>query len=343
MNRRSPTLLGDLLCALEVPHTSDYSDRRFRSMPFMSLFGLKKLLDEYGVDSDAFEVGDRKMPVGIPVPFVAGVGGRYVVVTSFGDDTVEYIDSGEVGSIPRQRFDRIFSGIVMLFSLRPEAREPGYRAHRDICIASKAKTYVMCLAFVALIAYFFIDREVYHFPAAIVVMLLDMCGLYVSVLLVRKQLGIKDKAADRVCAVLKAGGCDSIMSTDASKFFGLFGWSEVGLAYFGVSFATLLIFPSQWAHLALINGCCLPYSFWSIWYQRFRARTWCTLCVTVQLILWLEFFSYLLGGFWQKGVFDNFLSLAALSFAYLGSLLLINAVNSLKTQQSENNNGHGKD
>ncbi|MDE6299549.1 MAG: hypothetical protein K2M10_07895, partial [Muribaculaceae bacterium] len=77
--------------------------------------------------------------------------------------------------------------------------------------------------------------------------------------------------------------------------------------------------------LALCNIFCLPFSFWSIWYQRFKAGKWCTLCVTVQCSLWLLFFSYLAGG-WVKESFPIKIDFFVLGISYLGLMLLINAV-----------------
>ncbi|MDR3220154.1 MAG: vitamin K epoxide reductase family protein, partial [Dysgonamonadaceae bacterium] len=47
--------------------------------------------------------------------------------------------------------------------------------------------------------------------------------------------------------------------------------------------------PSLIFYLALINILALPYSFWSVWYQKFKAKQWCVLCLIVQVLLWLIF------------------------------------------------------
>lgn len=52
----------------------------------------------------------------------------------------------------------------------------------------------------------------------------------------------------------------------------------------------LLIFPQYINLLALCNLICLPFSFWSVWYHKFRAHAWCTFCLCVQSMLWLLFF-----------------------------------------------------
>ena len=93
--------------------------------------------------------------------------------------------------------------------------------------------------------------------------------------MIRQSVG----RADKICGLIDRTGCGTVLSTKASKFFGLFGWSEVGFSYFGVSLACLLVFPQHIGYLALVNACCCPFSFWSVWYQKYRAKAWCTLCL----------------------------------------------------------------
>ena len=159
-----------------------------------------------------------------------------------------------------------------------------------------------------------------------------------------KSVYVHTNDAYRVCGILQHGGCDKILSMDASKFFGLFGWSEVGLGYFLVSTAALLLYPSYLPWLAWANLCCLPFTFWSIWYQRFRARHWCTLCVLTQCMLWCQFFCYLSGSFepWSVSDADSMGDMLPLSLStpypwmllccYVAAVLLLN-----KFAESENN------
>ena len=75
----------------------------------------------------------------------------------------------------------------------------------------------------------------------------------------------------------------------------------------------------------LLNGCCLPFTVWSIWYQKYRIKTWCTLCVTTQGLLWLQFFCYLFGGWWSD-IFPLRLSLFMMVAAYGATLMAVNRV-----------------
>lgn len=127
-----PTSACDILSALGVNHTVRFTNSEFRAMPFRSLFGLGKLLKTYGIDSEAYELKDHALPQDMPLPFFAGVGGRYIVVTEVGADRVEYLDGGTPKTLTRSRFDKLFNGIVMVCYPGDGACEPGYLLHRAV-------------------------------------------------------------------------------------------------------------------------------------------------------------------------------------------------------------------
>lgn len=80
------------------------------------------------------------------------------------------------------------------------------------------------------------------------------------------------------------------MESDAARPGGVIGWSEIGLGYFVANTLTVTCFPSLLPYMVLINTLALPYTIWSVWYQKFKARQWCPLCLIVQGLLWTIFF-----------------------------------------------------
>lgn len=319
------TLINDYLTALGVPHDEAYSNGRVDKMPFKTLFGLSKLLEEYGITSEVYNLADKSEIARITPPFLANTPVGEVIVTAVSPTEISYLTQGVSETVALDRFMEAWDGTVMLSFPSPTAAEPGYKSHRRLDLLMRAKKWVLLVCAVTLLGYLVVVNGIYTRLSTLLITAIDLGGLYFTYLLVQKSLNIHNPAADRVCGVLQAGGCDSILGLKASKFFGLFGWSEVGFAYFSVSLAVLLLFPSMLPRLALCNLCCLPFTFWSIWYQRFRARKWCTLCVCVQASLWLLFFCYLFGG-WLKDALPLTPSFFALGVAYLGVMLAINAV-----------------
>ncbi len=331
---RGETLLSHWLDVLGVPFTPEYTDSQFRSMPFKSLFGLKKLLEQYKIPSEGYHLDDIKTLMGLTPPFLAPTADGVVIVTGLHPEqgTIDYVSQGVGETISLDKFAPVWEGTVFMAFPDAASAEPSFALHRRLEWFGKAKKWVLVAAMALLAAWFFVTGKLWASPWLTVVVGVDLIGLWLSYQLVRKSLNIKSAAADRVCGVLQEGGCDDILKTSASKFFGLFGWSEVGLSYFGVSLVALLLFPSCAPALAGCNLLCLPFTCWSIWYQKFRAGSWCTLCVSVQASLWLLAGGYLLSGATAEAfrtLPEVLVPMVVLGLAYLGVMLAANAVDDL--------------
>ena len=319
------TILSDFLSCLGVRHTDTYTNSRFRSMPFQTLFGMKKVLESYGVEATGILLADNGQIDRLPVPFIAQTSRGLVIVTKVSQDRVEYMSQSVVETALRERFAAAMTGRVLIASASAEAGEPDYRTHRFTDSANRLKKWVLAVGVLALLGYLFVTNGIYRHVSTVLLTAIDLAGIYITWLLVQKSAHIKNRHADAVCSVVEAGGCDDVLSMSASKFFGIFGWSEVGFAYFSVSLMCLLIFPQYIGYLALCNVVCLPFSFWSVWYQRFRAKTWCTLCLCVQAMLWLLFFCYL-GGGWLREALPLRIEFFVLGLTYLTVMLALNAL-----------------
>lgn len=315
----------DLLDRLDVPHTDRFSTAQYEAMPFHTLFGLSKLLESYHVDTEAVMIGDKSELDALPVPFIASMDAGLVIVTNHNAKQVSYLTQGVEESIPLDEFVKAWSGMAMMAFPAPNASEPSYTSHRFSEIVARLRDVGLWVGLFLLVAYGFVANGLYRSWSTILLTVFNLAGLYITLLLVRKTLNIKSKAADRVCAVLQAGGCDHVLETSASKLFGVFSWSEVGFGYFGVSLAVLLMFPQYTGYLALCNACCLPYTIWSVTYQKFVAKAWCTLCLTTQLLLWLLFGCYL-GGGWYADIFPLRLPLLVILVAYVTVVFVLSRV-----------------
>lgn len=317
------TLVADLLTALKVPFTKDYTKQRFDAMPFKTLFGVTQLLKEYGVETFGYSISDKNELTLLRTPFIAQTRGGLVIVTGISGDTVSYLTQGVAETMPLGEFKEVFTGTVLLPKALPHAREPEYGAHLRMVFISKGKGVLLVVLALLLIAYLYVENGLWRFWSVWALTAVDIFGIWLTYMLVQKSLSIKNAVADKVCGVLQEGGCDSILKTSASSFFGIFSWSEVGFTYFGVSLLAMLIAPQTIHWLSLINICCLPFTVWSIWYQKFRAKHWCTLCVSVQLSLWLQFICYFFGH-WQAPVFPLTLGFFTLGATFVFVLLALN-------------------
>lgn len=332
--KNGDTIFSLFLESLGVPHTPEYSDDRFRNMTFKSLFGFSRLLKEYGIDNEAYQIADKLEIDRLDTPFMAQGNQKFVIVTSVTPDSVTYLtETGPVVST-RDNFFRRWNGVVLMAYPDENSIEPDYAAHRRAMIIDAAKKWILIASAAIIALYLFISSGLYADWSDVALLATNGAGLYVSYLLMLKTLNIKSRSADRACGFIETHGCDHVLSSAMSSFMGIFKWSEVGLAYFSVSLMTLLVFPEYTNYLAFLNLFCLPYSFWSVWYQKTRAKAWCTLCLSVQALLWLSFFCYLGGGH-IRDIFPLRPEVFILGLSYLTALLAINRLSPYFSKKDE--------
>lgn len=319
------TLLSILLEELNVPFTHHYSDKAYRTMPFPSLFGFTKLLESYGIEAAGYAVPDTSAMAQVPTPYVAGLSdGTYCVVSSIahGKATLRHADRPDTVTTIDELARQATGNIVVAYP-GPQSIEPSYRRHRISDAGRAVKPWLLAAVLAFIFTWLVVTDGITHSLWSVLLTLLDLGGLYISYLLILKQLHIHSGAAEHVCGIIEQHGCSKVLATEGSSFMGLFHWAEVGLAYFSVTLVAQIAFPSAWPMLAAISLCCLPFSLWSVWYQRTRAHAWCTLCLTVQSIFWLQFVCYLCWGMYSH-IWPLHPCIILLGAIYLAALLLIN-------------------
>lgn len=330
------TILSRWLTLLGVRHTAEYTDMRFLTMPFPTLFGLSSLMREYNIETHGYRIDDKSEIAKLSTPFIAPIDNKFVIVSKISDTALEYCTAGVPEQIAIDEFTDAWSGVAFTATVNPKSCEPQYLKHRLANVMTQLRNAGIWIIGLILFTWFFATRGDLHNWGTIALAAVDLFGLWLSFMLVSKDLGIKSKRSDAVCNVLQPGGCDSITKSDAAVFFGIFHWSEVGLTYFTVGLATLLLFPHMTGWLAAINLCALPYTVWSISYQKFKAKTWCTMCVGIQLTLWLQFFIFL-GSGWIKHIFPMTWETLALVLVYGFVFLSLNKLDAfIKSRKPDN-------
>ncbi|MDE6299580.1 MAG: hypothetical protein K2M10_08050 [Muribaculaceae bacterium] len=208
VHHQSPeaTLLGDWLSILGVAHTLPYTRKKEKEIPFKSWFGFSRTLQEYGVDSQAYFLPDKRSVVNVAPPFIAhtaGEEGGNIIVTSISEDTVSYLSMGVEKSAPLDKFLNAWDGNIFISDVKEGAAEPDLGLHRRLDFFNESKKWILALCFILLFLYAFISNGLYHYISAWFIASIDLGGIYVTYLLVQKSLKIKNKRADRFCGVLK--------------------------------------------------------------------------------------------------------------------------------------------
>jgi len=307
---KTQNILTAFLGLLGVRHTVSFSEQTFNEHPHRyNLFGLSKMLSDYGIRSGGIEIPDKANDItAIQTPFIAQFSGNFVAVYEVNPDNVSFIWKGLHHNLTVEKFIESWTGVVLLVEKSEQSGEPNYETHRraEILENLKQTTLFSGCGMAVLFAYLY---NMYYTEAGISLLLVvNLVGLLISGLLLLKQMHIQSDYADKICSLFKQKDCNNVLESKAAKLFGVISWSEIGFGYFLSNMLLLLFFPASVTAIALLNVLTLPFTLWSVWYQGVKAKQWCMLCLIIVALLWTIFFLNLLFGFIYspfEGVWGN--------------------------------------
>lgn len=285
---------------LKIKHTKLYSSRYYNEHLYKNtLFGISKMLWAYRINNVGLRLNDKKEIQSLGIPFIAQLNQEFVIVSKIAGNEIAYLSRNKEFAVTSEEFYNTWSGGVFIAEPDENSIEPDYKENRKKEFSGEIVKYLLLFAVVIGMILNYVTNKAFLDPGYCISLMINIVGCYTGYLLMLKQLHIQSDSADKLCSLLKKGDCNSVLESSAAKFMGIVGWSEIGLGYFLSNIWIIVFEPRFIPYLAFINICALPYSFWSIWYQKFKIKEWCVLCLVVQLLLWGIFFSDLLSGFIQ--------------------------------------------
>ena len=290
MTKNGTNILSSLLIALNVKHTKAFANRHFNEHPHKyNLFGISEMLNDFGVPNGGVRIIEKISQIKeIQTPFIAQVSGGFVTVYNV-TDNVEYRTGTLDLELPIPSFCDKWSGIALLVEKTDDSIEPNYDINRKKELIKNSLEYTLLIAIPILFIMGVIYNGTYSDIGIILSFMVNTIGIYTSLLLVQKSLKIHSKYSDKICSLLKKADCNNVLDTKAAKLWGVFGWSEIGLSYFTSNLIVIAFLPELSTYYVVINMFTLPFTLWSVWYQRYKAKQWCMLCLIVQILLWSIF------------------------------------------------------
>ncbi|WP_051398013.1 vitamin K epoxide reductase family protein [Runella limosa] len=269
---------------------------------FPSLSSLSDVLTDFNVPNMATRLTPDRLSE-IPLPAMAYLqidGGIFAPVRKVGN-TIEWLHTQRGWQTDTYNdFVHKWTGVALLAEPNDTSGEQDYANNRRREIVASLRipfivsAIVLCLGVVlwSLLQKFPLDSHLPYYGLLVT----KLAGTIVSGMLVWYGIDSQNSFLQKVCQINRHSNCQNILQSPAAKVTEWLSWSEVGLFYFAGGLICLmnptLSLPSREGILLLLGvlGClALPYTFWSIYHQWRVAREWCVLCLTVQVLLWVEF------------------------------------------------------
>ncbi|MET3025094.1 vitamin K epoxide reductase family protein [Flavobacterium sp. UW10123] len=120
--------------------------------------------------------------------------------------------------------------------------------------------------------------------------LTSFAGLFISVFLVREDLGFIDSSISKICHAAKNTSCKDVLFSNKAKIFGRFKLSDISWVYFLALtvFSIFTVFQDSLFVYSCLSLLSVPVLFYSIFIQYFTIKKWCVLCLGIIGVLIIQ-------------------------------------------------------
>lgn len=294
--------------------------REFKDNPLKDTFlGLSDALLCLGIKTEGFKISNINELSTVRTPFITIKDEKFVIVTNVAKTFISYSIGKREFIEDNQTFSQNWSNTILSISDILYTQEPNYKTHKRYEMKLKCINLTSLLLCIIALCLFGYVSGFLNSPESIVLLLLNIFGLFFSALLYLEYLDIELNTTNKICNIVKNSDCNKVSNSSGSKLFNLFHLSEIGCAYFLVNICAILIFNINPVFMSIISILSLVFCIWSPLYQLLYIKKWCTLCLLTVVILITQFFYLLFSGAISKNLIPQ---LSIISTNPLISLIL---------------------
>ncbi len=290
---------------------------------YPSLHALTGVLDHYNIENLALEVPSNTETLEqLPKNFIAHISANgsseFVLVGQHKDGITLFYESKKTETLSKSRFLELWGGIILALE-NDGSLSLNMKNRFNSRAFFAASTILFLLAFIMTNTNF----DLFYFTQLV----LALTGVAVSALIVQQELGYNSATLNKICGNSKTTSCNEVLKSKGAQLFGVFKLSDVSLIYF-LGLMSFLLFglflkESAWNALMLITFLAVLITIYSIYYQYRVVKKWCTLCLGIVAVLWLQCCSVvLLANFSLKSIVVNPREVTLLFFSFLLNLTL---------------------
>lgn len=250
---------------------------------YPSLHAITGVLDHFNIENIAAEVPtDSQTLAQLPDSFIAQIhtdkGDDLVAIRKIKKQSLYHVFSENIDEkMSESDFLIKFTGIIVAVE-KDENVKP----------ASKAtfKKEILFSALGIILAALLYNKGIEYTNLAF--LSLSILGIITSYSILKQELGESSVIGDAFCSGNnEKKDCDAVLSSKGAEIIKGHKLSDLGMIYFsGLLLASMLI--TNFSFLHLISFLAIPITIYSIYYQYKVVKSWCTLCLTIVGILWVQ-------------------------------------------------------
>jgi len=285
MTNSTSSLLTAWLKDANYTFSESYFRQRFLSHPDApGVAAITDTLNDLSIDNMAVEIEFPELHK-LEHPFIAYIRQdrqeQFALVQKKDNHSWEVkLEADKQIVVPAQKFQQLFTGLVVLIDPAPAKRFRGIR--KWLQAAYIAPALIVCGFLLSFIGN---AGAVLHF-------IFGLAGLTASALIAAKELGLNTGRLEKLCTLSTTTSCDAVLKSRYSAIAGNNKVYDVSLVFFALQlFAWLFYFPLQpqtAAYQYAISLVAVPVTFASLYLQRFVLKTWCPLCLFICGALWAQ-------------------------------------------------------
>lgn len=273
----------------------EYANKLLISHPsYPSLEAFSETLSYLGIPHEAY-IADYTSLLKANLPALLHLDvneGVFVLLVNINEKEVTlYIpEKNKNIKVTKEVFIKQWSGITLSVAIQMQAKKSRVNLRKLLFIIG-----IILACIIMSVFYSFVNIPIMLY----LLMGISFMGVVLSVFILFHEFGIENEISSEVCGFTEKVDCEAVLSSPASKIFNIISLGDIGLIYFSSNFLMLLIIPllrqpeSYISLLFSLSICALPYSFFSLYYQKVKVGRWCPFCLLVLLMLWLSFICYL--------------------------------------------------
>lgn len=210
--------------------------------------------------------------------------------------TSEYVqiknENGNIENITREDFIKMWDGNALLIDEKPVNIHIPYKDKLVTLVENVKFPFFIISLLLTFIVLLWMKKETemsfYFYLVGI------LAGVTSTIFLFIQQTDKYNIFVKRLCSANNGKSkvdCSSILDFKDAYFLGIVSWTDMGVVYFVALLLLILFFPFDVARTAIniLSIMSLGYVCYSITYQKFVAKKWCTLCLSVQAVFMFLF------------------------------------------------------